>query len=84
MPGDLAASFIENIKEMSDWDQVTNIRKLRFTFAATEAAQFVERLRRMNLGFAALFPSLDGYAKSIGQHIVHYRKQADERAGLIP
>jgi hypothetical protein len=36
----------------------------------------------MNLSYAALFRGLDGFARSIGQQIVHYEELADGGAGI--
>jgi hypothetical protein len=36
----------------------------------------------MNVSMAALFPGLDGFAKSINQQISHYHELAMGQAGL--
>jgi hypothetical protein len=46
------------------------------------AIEFVRNLKSMNLSFAALFPGLEGFARSIGQQIFHYDDLADVRAGI--
>jgi hypothetical protein len=35
----------------------------------------------MNLSSAALFPGLEGFAKSMGEHILHFRRLAQENVG---
>lgn len=56
--------------------------KLKFKLADQETRTFAKNLKLMNLGFEALFPGLDGFARSIGQNIVHYHELAEGRAGL--
>jgi hypothetical protein len=81
-PGNLKASFVDNLKAMSECDSEDNVVKLTLKLDKTQAIEFVHHLKNMNLGFATLFPGLDGFARSIGQQIVHYRKLAKERTGL--
>jgi tetratricopeptide (TPR) repeat protein len=82
-PGNLRASFIDNLKAMPDCDSVTNVVKLGLNLNREEAVELVRHLKNMNLGFAALFPGLDGFARSIGQQIFHYAELARDRTGLV-
>jgi hypothetical protein len=47
-----------------------------------KATEFVRNLKSMNLSFAALFPGLEGFARSIGQQLFHYKDLANTGAGL--
>lgn len=81
-PGDIEATFVDNLRSMEGYDQPGNIVKLNLQLNDKEAEGFVAELRHMNLSFATLFPGLDGFSRSIGQQIVHYRDLAQGRAGL--
>jgi hypothetical protein len=81
-PGNLKAQFEANLKAMSGHDSEDNVVKLSLKLDETHAIEFVDQLKNMNLGFATLFPGLEGFARSIGQQIVHYRRLSDERTGL--
>jgi FRG domain-containing protein len=80
-PADLASSFVENLKAMQDWHSDQNVVKLRLDLRLAEAQNFARNLKSMNLSYAALFPGLDGFSRSIGQQIVHYEELADSGAG---
>jgi hypothetical protein len=81
-PGDLTRSFVDKIKSMDRWQSKDNVVKLRLEMAPDEATEFVRNLKSMNLSFAALFPGLEGFARSIGQQLFHYKDLADTGAGL--
>ena len=81
-PADLACSFVDNLKAMQKWDSDQNVVKLRLDLTLAEARNFAQNLKNMNLSCAALFPGLDGFARSIGQQIVHYEELADSEAGV--
>ncbi len=80
-PGDISSSFEDNMSVMEGWDNEVNVLKLRMTLTPEGAIDFARNLKVMNLGCAALFPGLDGFARSIGQHIFHYRDLASQKAG---
>jgi hypothetical protein len=44
--------------------------------------QSAQNLKDMNISFAALFPGLEGFAKSIKQQIGRYHKLGRQGAGL--
>jgi FRG domain len=67
-PGNLKASFVDNLKEMPQCDSGHNVVKLSLCLD-TKAT-------------AALFPGLEGFARSIGQQIIHYQQLAEDQAGL--
>jgi FRG domain-containing protein len=78
--GAINATFIENLKAMKGWDNPDNIIKLALDLNRGQTEQFAEMLKRMNLSSAALFPGLDGFARSIGEQPLHYKKLARQRA----
>jgi FRG domain len=81
-PADIRSPFVDNLKAMDGWDSGTNILRLDLDLAPSEAVRFARKLKTMNVSFASLFPGLDGFARSIGQQIFHYRALAQGGAGL--
>ena len=81
-PADLEVSFADNLRAMSDWHLTSNIVKLHLDLKGAEVTDFAANLKKMNLSFASLFPGLEGFARSIGQQLFHYRELADEKTGL--
>jgi FRG domain len=81
-PADLTSSFVDNLRSMNGWESDKNVVKLRLEMDRDKATEFVRNLKGMNLSFAALFPGLEGFARSIGQQLFHYRELAEVRAGL--
>jgi hypothetical protein len=79
---DLRSSFQDNLKAMEDWDSPDNLVKLRLRLMPDKAINFARNLKDMNLSFAALFPDLDGFGRSIGQQIMHHADLADSQAGV--
>ena len=73
---------MDNLKEMDGWESGDNLRKLCLELNKEEAIKFARNLKDMNLSFAALFPGLDGFAKSINQQIGHYDQLAELGSGL--
>jgi hypothetical protein len=63
-PADLGSSFLANLCYKPD-----NVRKLRLKLDDDAAREFAQNLKDMNISFAALFPGLEGFAKSIKQPI---------------
>ena len=80
-PADLAVSFVCNLRAMHDWELNSNVLKLSLRLDQQKAIEFAWHLKLMNLSSAALFPGLDGFARSIGQQIFHYQELADDEAG---
>ena len=81
-PADLGVSFADNLRAMSDWHVTSNIVKLHLDLKGAEVVDFAANLKRMNLSFAALFPGLEGFARSIRQQLLHYRDLAEEKTDL--
>jgi hypothetical protein len=80
-PGDLTVSFDENLKRMKGCNSKTNVVKLRLEMNQDEGVVFARNLKGMNLSFAALFPGLEGFARSISQQLFHYQDLAEKGAG---
>ena len=83
-PADLGVRFVDNLTAMSDWKSESNVVKLRLDLDKDAAIEFAHNLKIMNLSFAALFPGLEGFARSINQQMVHYRELAENQAGHLP
>jgi hypothetical protein len=81
-PPDLGSSFVDNLKAMDGWNCESNVRKLCLKLDPDEAMRFARNLKNMNISFAALFPGLDGFAKSINQQIGHYHELGQGQAGV--
>jgi hypothetical protein len=82
-PADLGVSFADNLMAMSDWHLTSNVVKVHLDLKGSKVIEFASNLKRMNLSFAALFPGLEGFTRSIGQQLLHYRELADDNAGLL-
>jgi hypothetical protein len=64
---------------MTGWDLQENLLKIHLELEIDRAYEFSRRLIRMNISSAALFPGLDGFARSLGERAVLYRDLADIR-----
>ena len=67
---------------MNGWESEKNVVKLALDLNSNHVLEFAEKLRWMNLSSAALFPGLEGFTKSSGEHILHFRQLARLRTGL--
>jgi FRG domain len=76
-PGNVGCSFVANLKEMGGWDSSDHVLKLKLQLKLGQLIEFAKMLRRMNISSAALFPGLDGMARSLGEHIFHYDELAE-------
>jgi hypothetical protein len=73
-PGNAGQPFLGNLQAMKGWEDEENVYKLRLELTDSERPVFVGMLRRMNLSEAALFPGLDGFARSLGEHLLHFNE----------
>ena len=80
-PGDVTATFETNLKSMQGCGQKKNVVKLRLDMKKEQFCKFARMLRRMNVSSAALYPGLDGFARSIGEQVLHYQYFARNRIG---
>jgi hypothetical protein len=71
-PGDIRSSFDENLKALNGWDKENNVFRIHFKFTTNERNKALRELYRMNINRAALFPGIDGFAKSLKQKIALY------------
>jgi hypothetical protein len=71
-PGNAGQSFLENLHAMDGWTSEEHVYKLRLVLTDAERVEFARMLKRMNLSSAALFPGLDGFARSLGEHLFHF------------
>jgi hypothetical protein len=87
-PTDLPSPLTEQIahlrpiKSEDDTKNIPIVRKLCLDLGQDEASTFAQSLKDMNISFAALFPELDGFGRSINQQIGHYCELARQHAGL--
>jgi hypothetical protein len=72
--GNAGRPFLKNLRAMNGWKSGKNVYKLRLVLTPKERAEFARMLKRMNLSSAALFPGLDGFARSLGEHLLHFNE----------
>jgi hypothetical protein len=77
-PATVGSSFLSNLKSMDEWDSKNNICKIVLNLEPEKLIQFARTLRRMNISSAALFPGLDGFSRSLGEHLFHYDELAQD------
>jgi hypothetical protein len=80
-PADIRSSFECNLKAMDGWKKAANLKKLYLKLDKEQATRFARNLKDMNISFAALFPGLDGFAKSLNQQICHYDQLGKGKSG---
>jgi hypothetical protein len=78
---DIRSSFEKNLKAMDGWKIAKHLKKLYLNLNEEQATRFARSLKDMNVSFAALFPGLDGFAKSINQQIRHYDQLGRQKSG---
>jgi len=80
-PATVGSSFLSNLKAMNEWNSKNNVRKIVLDLEPKKLIEFARILRRMNISSAALFPGLDGFSRSLGEHLFHYEELAQMGAG---
>jgi hypothetical protein len=80
-PATVSSSFLSNLKAMNGWNSTNNIRKIVLNLETNNLIEFARTLRRMNISSAALFPGLDGFSRSLGEHLFHYEELAQMGTG---
>lgn len=80
-PGDITATFLENIRALKGWDSQKSVVKLQLEMDKVQIREFGHIVRKMNLSSAALFPGLDGIARSLCEHMFHYEELAQRGVG---
>jgi len=68
---------------MNGWNLKNNIRKIVLNLETNNLIEFARTLRRMNISSAALFPGLDGFCRSLGEHLFHYKELAEMGTGKM-
>jgi FRG domain len=80
-PASIEISFRCNLSGMEDFNHENNVRILKLKLNREERIKFIEQLRRMNISSAALLPGLEGFCRSLGEHLVHFSNLAGSGAG---
>lgn len=72
--GDITKSMMENIINMKDWQNKTNVILYKLKINNKEELKKVyEDLRLMDITHESLFPGLDGFSRSLKQNLYWYR-----------
>jgi len=74
VPGDVSATFMENLHALRDHNQARNAVKI--VIPKTVRAGALQDLYSMNISRTSLFPGLDGYAQSLGVFHPSFRPAA--------
>jgi FRG domain len=80
-PGDITASFEDNLRHMDGWESKTNVMKIKLKMTSVELKHFANVLRQMNVNADVLFPGLDGFARSFGERIYYFDDLAKRGIG---
>lgn len=78
-PGDVSITFEENLKSMKEWENPQNVFKFICATTSDDINKGLEKLWRMNISRASLFPGLDGYAQSMEFRLPFFKKLYDWR-----
>jgi FRG domain len=78
-PGNIETTFLENLCAMQDFQSKECVVKLLLKFDYARRLHFARKLRMMNISEAALFPGLDGFSRSLGEHVFHYRELVGDK-----
>jgi FRG domain len=73
-PGDIASSFVCNLRSLNGWESDANVVQLELKMNKEQFREFARWIRRMNVSSATLFPGIDGFARSFGEHIFHFEQ----------
>ena len=90
MPLDITSSFMENLWHMPPHPRGMKGRrkvdlrivKLKLQFNESDLKEVRYRLHRMNINNATLFPGLDGFARSLHDHIPFTEQRAGFKKGF--
>ncbi|MHC4489226.1 MAG: FRG domain-containing protein [Planctomycetota bacterium] len=79
MPGDITKSLAENLAAtFGDFKKTGKyLKRVKIAPDTTKRNGILERLKDMNISNEALFPGLDGFAKSVGEGLAYPRKLGD-------
>jgi hypothetical protein len=71
-PGDTSVPFEENLTALEGFNLPQNVMKLCFDLDKSSLRALANRLLRMNIDSAALFPGADGFSRSLAERAFHY------------
>jgi len=73
MPGDITKSFAENLIETFGGFEKTKkyLWRVKITSDTAKRSEILKKLKDMNISNEALFPGLDGFAKSVGEGLAY-------------
>jgi len=79
LPGDITKSFVENLTGTFGGFEETKkyLWRVKIVPRTEDRNEILERLRDMNISNEALFPGLDGFAKSVGEGLAYPRGQGN-------
>ncbi len=80
LPGDITKSFIENLTATFEGFEETKKYLWRVKITPNKEKdrnKIIEKLKDMNISNEALFPGLDGFAKSVGEGLAYPRTLGD-------
>lgn len=75
-PCDITVPFMENLGEIADPSSADHMMKIEIVCTQELLKTSLERLHRMNINRATLFPGLDGFAKQLEHTLVLPRSRA--------
>jgi hypothetical protein len=79
MPGDIRKSFAENL--IATFGSVAETKKclwrVKIVAPTADRNEILKRLRDMGISNEALFPGLDGFARSVGEGLAYPREGDD-------
>src|SRR3954454_24669209 len=69
---------------MDNWESRENVRKLILNLDQSELIDFARKLKIMNISSAAVFPGLDGFCRSLEEHLFSFPKPHRRGASRWP
>jgi len=82
MPGDITKSFADNLKATFGSSEKTKKYLLRVRIeprTTKDRNEILRKLKDMNISNEALFPGLDGFARSVGEGLAYTRPPGDRQ-----
>jgi hypothetical protein len=79
MLGDITKSFADNLRvSFGDYERTrTHLWRMKIAPKAEDRKEILGKLRDMNISNEALFPGLDGFARSVGEGLAYPRPLGD-------
>lgn len=82
-PGDVSASYEDNLEALGAHDRSVNqdargLRRYTISMSAEDRRNTLLQLQRGNITEASLFPGLDGFARSLGHRLPFFLQQLEE------